>query len=109
MHVSLLPAVGLLTHAGVLVIGIGGILRLIPLSRGRRSGIGLTVMALVMALLMEPPSWLPSWTTATLYTAGFGGAFWLVIGPARTAPAKLAASETPQEGVASLKDTVDVQ
>lgn len=77
--------VGLLTHLVVLVIGMGGIAKILPLPRGRRSGLCPTVMALAMTVLVVWPRWQQSgdWVAAMVYAAGFAAAFWLLVGPVR--------------------------
>lgn len=49
--------VGLITHALVLILGLGGLLGLIHLARGRRAGAGLLLMAGSMALVVLEPQW----------------------------------------------------
>lgn len=72
---------GLLTHVAVLVVGVGGSMGVVPLARGRRSGLGLVLMALAMTVLILEPRWqLGSWAAGT-YVAGFAVALWLLIGP----------------------------
>ena len=72
---------GLLTHLVVFAIGVSGSLGLVPLPRGRRSGLGLTLMALAMAILVLQPG--APWSTlaAASYTVAFALALWLLIGP----------------------------
>lgn len=43
--------ISLLTHLGVFIRGLGGIMKVMPLPRGRRSGLGLVLMALAMTIL----------------------------------------------------------
>ncbi|MDA8185891.1 MAG: hypothetical protein M0005_11630 [Actinomycetota bacterium] len=73
--------VALLLHIGVLAIGVGGMLGVVPLPRGRRSGLGLALMATSMLVLFAAPAW----NLGPLGTTGFLGAFvpglWLVAGP----------------------------
>lgn len=75
---------GLLTHLVVLGLGVGGMARLVPLPRGRRSGLGLVLMALAMAALMLPARGTAMRTVAGLaHAALFGIALWLLVGPMR--------------------------
>ena len=46
---------GLATHALVLLIGLGTILGLVPLARGRRGGFGLVRMATAMTIVVLEP------------------------------------------------------
>lgn len=73
--------VGLLTHLAVFAIGLGGSVGLVPLARGRRSGLGLILMALAMTVLVLRPRWLPGGWAAAGYVGGFAVALWLLIGP----------------------------
>ncbi len=72
---------GLVTHAFVLVLGFGGVFGVIPLARGRRSGYGLLLMALSMALVVMEPRWQLGIVGALVYTAAFMTALWLLLGP----------------------------
>lgn len=76
---------GLLTHLVVLVVGVGGIAKVVPLPRGPRSGLGLTLMALAMIVLVVWPRWqLPGgWAAAATYAVGFALSLWLLVGPVR--------------------------
>ncbi|MDA8284845.1 MAG: hypothetical protein M0Z42_16495 [Actinomycetota bacterium] len=71
----------LLVHLGVVAVGVGGMLGVIPLPRGRRSGLGLALMATSMLVLFAAPAS----SLGPLATAGFLAAFvpglWLVAGP----------------------------
>ncbi|MHB1716040.1 MAG: hypothetical protein ACYCV5_01645, partial [Acidimicrobiales bacterium] len=73
--------VALLLHVGVLAIGVGAMLGVVPLPRGRRSGLGLALMATSMLVLFAAPAW----NLGPLATTGFPAAFvpgiWLVAGP----------------------------
>ena len=77
---------GLLTHALVLLLGLGGLLRLIPLARGRRAGAGLLLMAASMALIVMEPRWQLGLAGAASYTVAFLAALWLLLGPDRAPP-----------------------
>lgn len=72
---------GLLTHLAVLVIGVGGTVSVVPLARGRRSGLGLVLMALAMAVLVLQPRLNFGWWAVASYVAGFAVALWMLIGP----------------------------
>lgn len=74
---------GLLTHLMVFLVGIGGIAKLLPLPRGPRSGLGLTLMALAMSVSLVWPHWQRpgEWAAAAIYAAGFAVALWLLVGP----------------------------
>ncbi len=82
MKLSAFDFAGLLTHAVVLGIGLGGIARQVTLPRGRRSGVGLVLMAAAMALLFTRPT-----ASVTRFAVGlahvviFGIALWLLVGP----------------------------
>lgn len=76
--------VGLLTHALVLLLGVGGLISLIPLARGRRAGAALLLMAGSMALVVMEPRWQLGLVGATAYTVAFMAALWLLMGPDRT-------------------------
>ena len=78
--------VGLLTHALVLLLGLGGLIGLIPLARGRRAGAGLLLMAGSMALVVMEPRWQLGHVGATAYTIAFLAALWLLLGPERGLP-----------------------
>ena len=78
--------VGLLTHALVLLLGLGGLIGLIPLARGRRAGAGLLLMAGSMALVVMEPRWQLGNVGATAYTVAFLTALWLLLGPDRGLP-----------------------
>jgi len=71
----------LFVHVGVLAIGVGGMFGVVPLPRGRRSGLGLALMATSMLILYAAPAW----NLGPLATAGFLAMFvpglWLVAGP----------------------------
>ena len=84
---SLLEVAGILTHLAVFMIGVFGIAGIVPLPRGRRSGLGLVLMALVMTLLVVKPGGLLGALAAAGYTIGFAGALWLLIGPVRSVDA----------------------
>lgn len=55
----------LLTHVLVLLLGVGGLIGLIPLARGRRAAAGLLLMAGPMALVVMEPRWQLSLMGAT--------------------------------------------
>ena len=78
--------VGLLTHVLVLPLGLGGLLVLIPLARGRRAGAGLLLMAGSMALIIMEPRLQLGFVGATAYAAAFLAALWLLLGPDRATP-----------------------
>ena len=73
---------GVLTHLVVLVIGVGRLVGLVPLARRRRSGLGLVLMALAMAVLVAPPLGRLGELAAVGYVVAFAVALWLLIGPA---------------------------
>lgn len=78
--------VELLTHGFVLLLGLGGLIGLIPLARGRRAGLGLLLMAGSMALVFMEPRWQLGALGATAYTVAFLTALWLLLGPSRDHP-----------------------
>jgi hypothetical protein len=73
----------LLAHVGVLIIGVGGMLGILPLPRGRRSGLGLALMATSMLVLFASPAWNQGLLGAAGFLAAFGPGLWLVAGPGR--------------------------
>jgi hypothetical protein len=75
---------GLLTHLIVFVIGIGALVGVVPLARGRRAGLGLVLMALSMTVLVLEPRWHLGILAAAAYVTGFTIALWLLLGPARS-------------------------
>lgn len=78
--------VGLLTHLFVFAVGIGAIIGVVPLARGRRAGFGLVLMALAMTVMILEPRWrLGAWAAAA-YVVGFAVALWLLLGPVRSSP-----------------------
>ena len=81
---------GLTTHVVVLLLGVGGIFGRVALPRGRRSGLGLLLMALAMAVLVVRPSGQgTSLLAAGAHFVLFGVALWLLVGPVpRHAPAR---------------------
>lgn len=81
---NLFETIGLATHLFVLVIGIGAILGIVPLARGRRAGLGLglVLMALAMTLMILEPEWQLGMVGAIAYFFGFFIALWLLLGPA---------------------------
>lgn len=76
---------GLLTHVAVSPIGAGGSVDIVALPRGRRSGLGLVLMALSMVVLVVQPRWQlgPDLVVAAGHVAFFAIALWLLIGPVR--------------------------
>lgn len=78
--------VGLLTHALVLLLGLCGLIGLIPLARGRRAGAGLLLMAGFMALAVMEPRCQLGLMGATAYTVAFLAALWLLLGPDHGSP-----------------------
>ena len=80
---SVVEIAGFATHTLVLLLGLGGVLGIIPLARGRRGGAGLILMAVAMTVLVAAPR-LPSPLTASMaYVVGFLAALWLLLGPDR--------------------------
>lgn len=73
----------LLAHVGVLIIGMAGMLGILPLPRGRRSGLGLALMAISMLMLFASPAWNQGLLGAAGFLATFGPGLWLVAGPGR--------------------------
>lgn len=78
---SALEVAGLLTHALVLALGVGGLAGVIPLARGRRGGLGLVLMALAMGIVVLEPTWRLGPLSAALYTLAFLSGLWLLLGP----------------------------
>lgn len=73
---------GLTTHVVVLLLGVGGIMGRVALPRGRRSGLGLVLMALAMAVLVVRPSGRGAGlVAAAVHLVSFGVALWLLVGP----------------------------
>lgn len=72
---------GLLTHAVVFAVGLGAISGLVPLARGRRSGLGLVLMAASMLLLIIGPGWNLGLAASVGHAVLFFAALWLLIGP----------------------------
>ena len=72
---------GLATHALVLLIGLGAILGLVPLARGRRAGFGLVLMAAAMTIVVLEPHLRLGVVGVGAYVAGFLGGLWLLLGP----------------------------
>mgnify|MGYP001240628121 CR=1 FL=1 len=75
--------VGLLTHLGVLGIGLLGLLGVVGLPRGRRSGIGLMSMALAMGVITIGPQYALPIPAIAAYIVLFALGLWLLIGPIR--------------------------
>ena len=73
--------VALFLHVGVLAIGVGGMLGVVPLPRGRRSGLGLALMATSMLVLFAAPAWNLGPLATTGFLAAFVPGLWLVAGP----------------------------
>lgn len=83
---SLFDLAGLLTHVAVLGLGLAGIADVVALPRGRRSGLGLVLMAVAMAALMiEPRSARGELLQAGIHVVLFSLGLWLLIGPVRRA------------------------
>lgn len=76
--------IGLLTHLIVFIIGLGALVGIVPLARGRRAGLGLVLMALAMTIMVLEPAWHLGAAAAVAYVAGFTIALWLLIGPERS-------------------------
>lgn len=72
---------GLLTHAVVLALGVGAISGLVPLARGRCTGLGLVLMAVSMIVLIIGPGWDLGVTASVGHALFFFVALWLLIGP----------------------------
>lgn len=78
---ALVELISLLTHLGVFIRGLGGIMKVMPLPRGRRSGLDLILMALAMTILaVGPRRWFGE-LVALSYAVTFVVALWLLIGP----------------------------
>lgn len=81
-------ALALWLHVGVLAVGLGGLLGWVRLPRGRRSGAGLSLMAVSMFVLAAAQRWtLGGWATAAMAGAFLAGLA-LVVGPARAVGAR---------------------
>lgn len=78
---NLFETVGLVTHLFVFVLGIGALLRIVPLARGRRAGFGLILMAVAMTIMILEPKWQLGTLGAAAYLFGFVIALWLLLGP----------------------------
>ena len=52
---KLFELTGFLTYLIVFTIGVGALVGVVPLARGRRAGLGLVLMALAMTLLVLAP------------------------------------------------------
>ncbi|MBP28067.1 hypothetical protein [Methylobacterium sp.] len=77
---------GLATHALVLLIGLGAILGLVPLARGRRAGFGLVLMATAMTIVVLEPHLRLGAVGVGAYVVGFLGGLWLLLGPGSPGP-----------------------
>lgn len=75
----------LVTHLTVFGLGVGGLARWVPLPRGHRTGTGLVLMALAMAVLMLPvaPGVALGASVSLVHVVLFAIALWLLIGPER--------------------------
>lgn len=73
---------GLVTHALVLLIGIGAILGHVPLARRRRAGFGLVLMAAAMTIVVLEPRLQLGMMEVGAYVIGFLTGLWLLLGPA---------------------------
>lgn len=82
--------VGIVTHLFVLAVGVGGMANWVPLPRGRRSGLGLVLMALSMFLLMFAPRWQLDFLAAAGHAGLFFLALWLLLAPPRAKPNSVA-------------------
>ena len=87
--------VALLLHVGVLAIGVGGMLGVVPLPRGRRSGLGLALMATSMLVLFAAPAWNLGPLATTGFLAAFVPGLWLVAGPSDGRRRRTTRSEMP--------------
>ena len=87
--------VALLLHVGVLAIGVGGMLGVVPLPRGRRSGLGLALMATSMLVLFAAPAWNLGPLGTTGFLAAFVPGLWLVAGPSDGRRRRTTRSEMP--------------
>ncbi|WP_235705933.1 MULTISPECIES: hypothetical protein [Acidiphilium] len=72
---------GLLTHLFVLALGLGGLIGIIPLARGRRAGSGLVLMAISMGIVILAPRWNFGIAGVSAYVVGFLAGLWLLLGP----------------------------
>lgn len=107
---NLFELVGLLTHLFVFALGVGVIIGVVPLARGRRGGFGLVLMALAMTVMTLEPRWrLGAWGAAA-YVVVFAVALWLLLGQEggsspRTGGEKAAGTEVnprPEQGGENL-------
>lgn len=73
--------VGLLTHLFVFALGVGAVMGVVPLARGRRGGFGLALMALAMTVMILEPRWRLGASGAAAYVVVFAVALWLLLGP----------------------------
>lgn len=89
---------GLLTHALVLLIGLGAILGLVPLARGRRAGVGLVLMAAAMTIVVLEPLLNLHALGVAAYVIGFLTGLWLLLGPARRRKTTDRSEATSREG-----------
>lgn len=87
--------VALLLHVGVLAIGVGGMLGVVPLPRGRRSGLGLALMATSMLVLFSAPAWNLGPLATTGFLAAFVPGIWLVAAPSGRRRSTRSPSEMP--------------
>lgn len=75
--------VGLLTHLIVLALGLGGMIGIVPLARGRRAGSGLVLMAISMDIVILAPRWNFGMIGVSFYVVGFLAGLWFLLGPER--------------------------
>ncbi|MEL6065186.1 hypothetical protein [Methylobacterium sp. DCY52] len=73
---------GLVNHALVFLIGVGAILGLVPLARGRRSAFGLVLMAGAMTIVVLEPRLQLGAVGVGAHVVGFLSGLWLLLGPA---------------------------
>ncbi|GAB6846149.1 hypothetical protein HNR00_003322 [Methylorubrum rhodinum] len=76
----------LATHALELMIGVGAILGLVLLTRGRRAEFGLVLMAAAMAVVVRKPRVQLGMVGIGAYVARFLGGLWLLLGPGSPGP-----------------------
>ena len=87
--------VALLLHVGVLAVGVAGMLGVVPLPRGRRSGLGLALMATSMLVLFAAPAWNLGPLATTGFLVAFVPGLWLVAGPSDGRHRRTTRSEMP--------------